>query len=130
MLQFYYTLSGTSAFREEPYDNTYFTGLLLPAVVLDVKEELVKVKFDMDILQPPESAYWYPWQPDMGNLAYCMPEKGECVYVQIGNAAGGEDKAVPKSIIGSTPVKELTSNIEKQLEGCQVKRLKAGVWKN
>ncbi|MCI9398702.1 MAG: hypothetical protein HFJ07_02610 [Lachnospiraceae bacterium] len=276
LLQFYYTVSGTGAFRAEPYDNTYFTGLLLPAVVLDVKEELVKVKFDMDILQPPESAYWYPWQPDMGNLAYCMPEKGECVYVQIGNAAGGEDravcgirrngngnpelknthryfttkdkkrmylepnamgfrdmkqkkrlelkvsdsqgvqmvshravtitaketiglkggnilfkapkelslvkkaasptvinmcngfdtigaadkvlmnggggdnfplfhqpkeqsgekysftdhKAVQKSVIGSTPVKELTSNIEKQLEGCQVKRLKAGVWKN
>lgn len=41
-----------------------------------------------------------------------------------------DHKAVQKSIIGSTPVKELTSNIEKQLEGCQVKRLKAGVWKN
>lgn len=52
---------------------------MLSAAVLDVKEEQVKVKFDMDLTQPEESAYWYPWQPDMGNLAYCMPEK-ENVY--------------------------------------------------
>lgn len=67
---------------------------MLPAAVLDVKEEQVKVKFDMDLTQSEESAYWYPWQPDMGNLAYCMPEKGERVYIHIGNAAGGRDRAV------------------------------------
>ena len=94
LLQFYYILSGSAAFTAEQYENTYLTGLLLPAVVLDVKDELVKVKFDMDIFQSPEYAYWYPWQPDMGNLAYCMPEKGERVYIQIENAAGGEDRAI------------------------------------
>ncbi len=94
LLQFYYTLAGRAAFQTERYENPYLTGLMLPAAVLDVKEEQVKVKFDMDPVQPTESAYWYPWQPDMGNLAYCMPEKGERVYIHIGNAAGGGDRAV------------------------------------
>lgn len=94
LLQFYYTLAGREAFRSERYENPYLTGLLLPATVLDVQEEQVKVKFDMDKEQSVESAYWYPWRPDMGNLAYCMPEKGEQIYIHIGDAAGTEDRAV------------------------------------
>ncbi|MDE7478921.1 MAG: hypothetical protein K2M91_13420 [Lachnospiraceae bacterium] len=35
-------------------------------------------------------------------------------------------KAAQKSIIGSTPVMELTSSLERQLEGCQVKCLGTG----
>lgn len=94
LLQFYYTLAGSAAFQTGQYDNPYLTGLMLPAEELDVREEQVKVKFDMDSAQPAESAYWYPWQPDMGNLVYCMPEKGEQVYIHMGNAAGGGDRAV------------------------------------
>ena len=47
--------------------------------MLDTEGERVRVKFDMDREQDEESAYWYPWRPDMGNLMYCMPEKGERV---------------------------------------------------
>ena len=94
LLQFYYTLAGDVDFQAPQSENPYLTGLLLPATVLDVKEEQVKVKFDMDWVQLPKSAFWYPWRPDMGNLAYCMPERGERVYIHIGNAAGGEDRAV------------------------------------
>lgn len=94
LLQFYYTFADDTAFKAEENENLYLTGLMLPAAVLDVKEEQVKVKFDMDFIQPVESAYWYPWRPDIGNLAYCTPEKGEQVYIHIGNAAGGEDRAV------------------------------------
>ena len=81
LLQFYYTLTGAAAFQTEQCENPYLTGLMLPASVIDVRDEEVKVKFDMDPVQPAESAYWYPWQSDMGNLAYCMPEKGEQVYI-------------------------------------------------
>ena len=35
-------------------------------------------------------------------------------------------RAAQKSIIGSTPVMELSGNLERQLEGCQVKRLGTG----
>lgn len=94
LLQFYYTLAGKEAAWAERYENLYMTGLLLPATVLDVQEEQVRVKFDMDQEQTMEKAFWYPWRPDMGNFVYCMPEKGESVYIHIGEASGDEDRAV------------------------------------
>lgn len=94
LLQFYYTLAGKEAAWAERYENLYMTGLLLPAKVLDIQEEQVRVKFDMDQEQTMENAFWYPWRPDMGNFAYCMPEKGESVYIHIGDASGDEDRAV------------------------------------
>ena len=94
LLQYRYTLESAGAFASEPYEHPYQAGMLLPASVLDVRDEQVKVGFDMDRQQPAEGAYWYPWQPDMGNLAYCMPEKGERVYIHISGAAGGGDRAV------------------------------------
>lgn len=94
LLQFYYTLSTNRGFRQERYENPYLTGHLFAATVLDVQDEQIRVRFDMDKDQDVERAYWYPWRPDMGNLAYCMPEIGESVYVHIGDAAGNEDRAV------------------------------------
>lgn len=94
LLQFYYTLTTNRGFRQERYENLYMTGHLFAATVLDVQDEQVRVRFDMDKDQDVESAYWYPWRPDMGNLSYCMPEIGESVYVHIGDAAGNEDRAV------------------------------------
>ncbi len=84
LLVFRYILSGPAAFRTEPLTVPYGEGILLPAVVLDTEGERVRVKFDMDREQDEESAYWYPWRPDMGNLMYCMPEKGERVYIHAG----------------------------------------------
>lgn len=94
LLQFYYTLSDREGLRADRYDNPYMTGLLLPAEVLDTQAEQVRVRFDMDREQDPERAFWYPWRPDMGNLVYCMPEKGERVYIHLGAAQGAEDRAV------------------------------------
>lgn len=54
----------------------------------------MRVRFDMDREQDPGHAFWYPWRPDMGNLTYCMPEKGERVYVLLGTAPWEEDRAV------------------------------------
>ncbi len=94
LLQFYYTLMERPFLKTDIYENPYMTGLFLSATVLDVREEQVRVKFDVDKEQPLEDAYWYPWEPDMGNLTYCMPEKGERVYVRIGDAAGYDARAV------------------------------------
>ncbi len=94
LLQFYYTLMGKAVIKADIYENSYMTGLLLLATVLDVKEEQIKVKFDVDKEQALESAYWYSWEPDMGNLTYCMPEKGERVYVQIGDTVRNEGRVV------------------------------------
>lgn len=94
LLQFHYTLSDQEGLRADRYDDPYMTGLLLPATVLDIRAEQVRVRFDMDREQDPERAFWYPWRPDMGNLVYCMPEKGERVYIHLGAAQGSEDRAV------------------------------------
>ncbi len=94
LLQFYYTLTDKAAISAERYENPEMTGMLLQATVLDVQDEQIKVQFDMDREQVVEKAYWYPWRPDMGNCVYCMPEKGESVYIHIGDAAGDEDRAV------------------------------------
>lgn len=84
LLVFRYILSGPAAFQSDLRTAPYGEGLLLPAVVLDTEGERIRVKFDMDREQDEGSAYWYPWRPDMGNLMYCMPEKGERVYIYAG----------------------------------------------
>lgn len=94
LLYFYDTLAKQAFIKADDGEHTYATGTLLAAAVLEVQGEEVKVKFDVDKEQPVESAYWYPWEPDMGNLVYCMPEKGERVYVRIGDAFGREGRAV------------------------------------
>lgn len=94
LLYFYYTLAQKATIKADTNENPYETGIFLSAMVLDVKEEQIKVKFDVDKEQSIESAYWYPWEPDMGNLLYCMPEKGERVYVQLEDATGNKARAV------------------------------------
>ncbi len=94
LLYFYDTLAKQAFVKADFGENVYETGALLGATVLDVQGEEIKVKFDVDKEQPVGSAYWYPWEPDMGNLTYCMPEKGERVYVRMGDAFGREGRAV------------------------------------
>ena len=94
LLRFCYTVSREGAFGMERYGNPLHAGLLLPATVLDRKDEQVKVQFDMDRVQREEDAFWYPWRPDAGNLMYCMPEKGEKVYIHLGDCDGKQARAV------------------------------------
>lgn len=94
LLRFRYTLAGEGAFSTERYVNPLHGGLMLPATVLDRKDEQVRVHFDMDAAQGERDAFWYPWRPDVGNLMYCMPEKGERVYVRLGDCDGVDARAV------------------------------------
>lgn len=94
LLRFRYTVSRREAFSAGRYGNPLHAGRLLPATVLDRKDELVKVHFDMDREQREEDAFWYPWRPDVGNLMYCMPEKGEKVYIHLGDCDGKQARAV------------------------------------
>lgn len=94
LLYFSYTIAGKEALSVRPYDNPEHTGWMLSGSVLDTREEQVKVKFDIDPVQPKETAFWYPWRPDAGNILYCMPEKGETVYVCLGDASGEKARAV------------------------------------
>lgn len=94
VLYFRYMIAKREAFAAERYDNPPSAGVLLPATVLDRKEEQIKVQFDIDASQPVSTAYWYPWRPDVGNAMYCMPEKGEKVYMHLGDGEGKQARAV------------------------------------
>lgn len=94
LLCFRYRLAAKGGFRTKRYENPEALGRLLSAKVLDTKAEQIKVQFDIDKFQSVEEAYWYPWRPDMGNLMYCMPEKGEQVYVHLGSYSGEQAWAV------------------------------------
>lgn len=83
LLCFKYGLAVKGGFATKKCDNPNASGRLLSARVLETKDEQVKVKFDIDKSQPVEEAFWYPWRPDAGNIMYCMPEKGEQVYIHL-----------------------------------------------
>ena len=75
------------------FTNPSAAGRLLAARVLETRNEQVKVKFDIDQGRG-EDTYWYPWEPDAGNLLYCMPEKGEQIYICPGDHIRQQDRAV------------------------------------
>lgn len=85
LLCFNYKIVEKEAFSCKKYENSNAVGRLFSAQVIGTKEEQVKVKFDIDESQKLADAYWYPWRPDVGNFMYCMPEKGEKVYIHLGN---------------------------------------------
>ncbi|MBD5547928.1 MAG: hypothetical protein HDQ97_11100 [Lachnospiraceae bacterium] len=94
LLCFRYILISKEAFTAKKYANPQAIGRLLSARVLETKDEQVKMKFDIDQSQSVEDAYWYPWRPDAGNLMYCMPEKGEQVYIHLGDYSEKQVRAV------------------------------------
>lgn len=91
---FYYTIARKDAFSIKPYEHLEVTGRRLVATVLETKEELVRVKFEMDREQEKKKAYWYPWCPVSGNLFYCMPKEGEKVYIELEDSRGSKARAV------------------------------------
>jgi len=51
-------------------------GLSLIGTVLDTTTEQIKLHFDIDDEQDKETAYWFPYVPQQGNVMYCMPQTG------------------------------------------------------
>ena len=94
LLCFKYKLVEKKAFSCKRYGNPNAAGRLFSARVIGVEKEQIKVKFDIDESQGLPDAYWYPWRPEVGNLMYCMPEKGEKVYIHLGNCAEEQAWAV------------------------------------
>lgn len=94
LLCFRYRMESKGAFSAEPYEKQEAAGRLLSASVLETKDEFVRVKFDIDEIQQAEEAYWYPWEPDTGNLMYCMPEKGEQIYIQLAGPFDSKARAI------------------------------------
>ncbi len=83
-----YRLAGPMHFHMPVRYNPYIRGVSLEGTVLERMDENVRVHLDMDEVQEQESAYWYPWMPEHGNMVYCMPEEGSRIRLLI----PGEDE--------------------------------------
>ncbi|GLC80080.1 hypothetical protein [Lacrimispora brassicae] len=62
-----------------------FTGMELLGTVLEVREEQIKVAFEIDG-GVSTGDYFYEWYPETGNGVYAMPEKGAKIFVTFGCA--------------------------------------------
>ena len=67
----------------QPVSNSKIKGISIKGTVIDVGEGCVRLWLDMDIRQEVWEAYWYEWQPETGNIFYCMPEVGARAYLHI-----------------------------------------------
>ncbi len=72
-------------------------GVMLEGEVLETEGEKVKLRLDIDRVQPVSGAYAFPWEPITGNLAYCMPETGTRVALYFPRA-GEQGAAVVRSV--------------------------------
>ena len=81
-------------------ENPGLTGNSLTGTVLERKEERIKIHLDIDEEQEMEKAYFYPWLPEHGNLAYLMPETGSRVCLLIPN--GDERNGIGIHCIGES----------------------------
>lgn len=73
-LKYYYRLASLVIEKTIPIYNKMLIGMSLPAKVLAVDHEYVKVWFDIDAEQDVSSAYSYQWAPLSGNFFYCPPK--------------------------------------------------------
>ena len=69
-----YKLGKETLFSPNEYYNKKFIGLNLKGTILETNKELIKVHLDIDKFQDVNTAYFYTWRPETGNLMYLMPE--------------------------------------------------------
>ena len=62
-----------------------FTGMELLGTVLAVRDEQVKIAFEIDG-GVSTGDYFYEWYPETGNGVYAMPEKGAKIFLTFGCA--------------------------------------------
>jgi hypothetical protein len=79
---FIYKLCSKQLIRAKEQFNENITGNSITGEVVDVREEDVYIKCDID---KSGSTYPFAWLPVTGNTLYCMPEKGSKVQLYFGD---------------------------------------------
>lgn len=79
---FLYQMMSDRDIKKELYYNEAFTGMSLRGTVVEVKDETMRVTYDMDGV---EGDWFYPWRPETGNALYAIPEVGAKVAVYFMN---------------------------------------------
>ena len=97
-LVFTYVLGSRELYAPEPRHHEKLHGRSLNGTVVKCENETVKIQLDIDRnsenTKAEEELYAFPWQPDTGNLMYCMPEKDTIVTLYIGSINEGEAIAI------------------------------------
>ena len=81
-LVFTYKICDKQYIKSTPKFNENITGLVIGGKVVDVKEEHIYVKSDIDCS---ESVFPVVWIPITGNVMYCMPEVNSRVQLYFGD---------------------------------------------
>ena len=81
-LVFTYKLCDKQYIKSTQKFNENITGLVISGKVVDVKEEHIYVKSDIDCS---ESVFPFVWMPITGNVMYCMPEVNSRVQLYFGD---------------------------------------------
>ena len=81
-LIFRYLLKGRECVKKIYQES--FIGLGLTGIVVDVRNEQIKVALDIDGGKS-TGDYYYDWYPETGNALYAMPEKGARVELCLGS---------------------------------------------
>ena len=81
-LVFTYKLCDKQYIKSTQNFNENITGLVISGKVVDVKEEHIYVKSDIDCS---ESVFPFVWMPITGNVMYCMPEVNSRVQLYFGD---------------------------------------------
>ena len=99
-----------------------YTGRSLTGTVISVKEDKIKVHFDIDEEQTQNQARWIPYVPQENSIAYYMPEIGSRVQVYLPsedlseviaiNTIRTTPRAADESKWLATPETKLLSNVE------------------
>lgn len=78
--------AGGAVFGENPiFFNRDFIGRVIKGEVLSAKNETLRIKMEIDNTQNESEAYDYEWQPESGNVMYCMPQVGTMVSLYFGD---------------------------------------------
>ena len=82
-LVFTYKLCDKQYIKSTPKLNENITGLVIGGKVVDVKEEHIYVKSDIDCS---DSVFPVVWMPITGNVMYCMPKVNSRVQLYFGDS--------------------------------------------
>ena len=82
-LVFTYKLCDKQYIKSTQKFNENITGLVIGGKVVDVKEEHIYVKSDIDCS---DSVFSFVWMPITGNVMYCMPEVNGRVQLYFGDS--------------------------------------------
>lgn len=91
---FTYVLGSKELFSAAPEYNIKMHGKCFEGKVVKCENERVKIQLDIDAesgnIKSEDKLYWFNWQPETGNLMYCMPEKDTVVSLYVGGTDEGD----------------------------------------